>query len=59
MAKDIIVYKIRFAIDVEGVEGLDMRAEIWDVLRGFGELQIDERTIIKVKEDAQSWLIAK
>jgi len=54
----LLVYHLRFAINIRQLEEMDIETEIWQVLRGLGEMRIDKREFADVDPDSAYWLEA-
>ena len=59
MKEQVMVYHLRFALSVRQLEDIAIDNEIWDVLRGHGELQVDNRELLEFDEEQEQWLKEK
>ena len=59
MKEQVMVYHLRFALSVRQLEDIVIDRELWDMLRGQGELKIDKRELLEFDEEQPEWLKEK
>ena len=52
---NVLVYTIKFAVTLEVVEREHMD-ELFDHLRGMGEIKIEDRSMVVVTDEDTSWI---
>ena len=52
----IVIYTLKFAIDVQTLESINLDSEVLDTMRGLGEVRLINREMKEIRSDDPVWI---
>ena len=52
----IVIYTLKFAIDVQTLESINLDSEVLDTMRGLGEVRLINREMKEIGSDDPVWI---